>query len=61
MTTAARYYSLMLPGGMLPGSERLKKFSSISAFDSYVAYIRGRGYQVLFVTPIHASVTRGLL
>lgn len=58
MNTPARIYSVALPRGFLPYGLVVKLFTSVSAFDGYLAEMRRRGLSVQFSTPQHATVGR---
>jgi hypothetical protein len=45
---------------MFGAGARLKEFTSVSAFDSYVQHVRRAGFVVTFSTPFNAAITRPL-
>ena len=55
-----RVYTITGPAGMFGAGARLKEFTSVSAFDSYVQHVRRAGFVVTFSTHFNAAITRPL-
>lgn len=54
----ARVYTVHTPAGMLPDGKTSKPFSSVEAFDGYVAQVRALGLVVSFDSPLVARVSK---
>lgn len=51
-----RAWFICCPPGMLHGGATSKTFTSITAFDGYVAKVRALGRHVTFTSPVIAKV-----
>ena len=54
---APREYEVLTPPGMLADGLQVKRFTSVSAFDGYVAYLRRCGYGLTFASPLVCIVS----
>lgn len=49
-------YEIECPAGMLPAGERVKRFTSLQAFEGYIAQVRKTGRTVAWLSPFTARV-----
>ena len=50
-----RYYLIKCPPGMLAHGHSIKRFTSLAAFEGYIAYCRNRGFVVRWLSPFTAE------
>jgi len=51
-----RYWLVQCPPGMLCFGNRVRKFTSVEAFEGYIRQVRAMGYVVSFNSPFTATV-----
>ncbi|WP_192884848.1 hypothetical protein [Paracidovorax avenae] len=49
-------YEIACPPGMLAHGHRIKRFTSLQAFEGYIGQVRKAGYTVTWQTPFVAAV-----
>ncbi|WP_343593513.1 hypothetical protein [Paracidovorax wautersii] len=49
-------YEIACPAGMLAHGHRVKRFTSLQAFEGYIVQLRKRGFSVSWNTPFTAAV-----